>query len=248
MPVATKKKYRFGSREDVEKFWRKVKDLGERKGRRNPVEERYALGLYLLARATYDLIDFPVIADQGDRPDFLIREGDGPTIGLEVTRATTPALQRAMTESEHKNGTSVIDLSNGGWLRGGREKLWITMVQEAIERKLEKLPSYRGASRHDLLIYDDSPAIGVDRKVVLAEAKKWICRVRPRVPLLGKVSIIMTLDVAYDVGGKCRVLPFIDWSAPESLRDFGERVEYAGRKSIRDAMGDGAMPMPKSSP
>ena len=153
-----------------------------------------------------------------------------------------------MTLTEQKNGATVLGLSNGGWLRGEREKIWITRVQDAIEQKLVKLPSYRSASRHDLLIYDDSPPIGVDRKVVLAETRKWICDVRRRHPLLGKVSIIMTLDVVYDVGGKCRVLPFVDWSSPESLADFGERVEYAGRKSIRDAMGDGKLTAPKSPP
>lgn len=229
-------------------FWREVRNVGARTRRIKRDEERYCLGLYVLARATHDLIDFPVIADEGQGPDFIMTEGDSPPAGLEVTKATTPALQRAMTLSERTNGTRGVELSNGGWLRGEREKIWISQVQEAIERKLDLLRSYRKALRHDLLIYDDSAPIGVDREVVLAEAGKWIRGIRPRSPLLGKVSIIMSLDVAFDVAGKCRLLPFIDWSSPESLPDFGERVEYAGRKSITDAMEEGRLPASKSSP
>ncbi len=240
-------RHRFRSRADIEKFWRKVRSVGARARRTKRDEERYCLGLYLLARATHDLIDFPVIADEGESPEFLITEGGAPISGLEVTKATTPALQRAMTLSEQKNGAPALDLSNGGWLRDEGEKIWISLVQDAIERKLKKLPSYRKASRHDLLIYDDSPAIGVDREAVLAETGKWIGNSRSRCPLLGKVSIIMSLDVAFDVAGKCRLLPFIDWSAPESLPDFGERVEYAGRKSIADTMEEGKLPASKSS-
>ncbi len=229
-------KHRFRSRAGVEKFWREVKDVGARKGHRKPAEERYALGLYLLARATYDLIDYPVIADQGEAPDFLIREGDGPTIGLEVTRATKPALQRAMTLSERSNGDSAIDLSDGGWLPGEREKIWLSRVHAATEQKIELLPSYRRASRHDLLIYDDSPTLGVDRKVVLAETRKWICKKRPRSPLLGKVSIIISLDVIYDVDGECRTLPFLDLESPERFPDLGSRVEFAAQKAVRDEL------------
>ncbi len=116
-------------------------------------------------------------------------------------------------------------------------QLWLCLIQGSIEKKLDKLDSYCGSTgltRHDLLIYDDTPILGVDRSKVLPAVARWIHDKRKRNPSLGFVSLIMSLDVVYDIDGQCRTLPFLEMETPDHFLDFGERIEYAAQRAVRD--------------
>jgi hypothetical protein len=229
--------HRFDSLADIRRFWIRVGKVGSRRNREKARrEERYCLALYMLARATNNLIEYPISVEEGQSPDFMVSEGAGDTFGLEVTQATTPEHEERLTHAE-KSGASVLDLGpEAGWLEGQRESLWIERMKCAVMQKLELIPGYRKASRHDLLIYDNTPLIGVNRDQVTANIRDWIREYRSAVPSFGFLSIIISLDVVLDVGGECRMLPFINWSQPERTPDFARRVEHAAKKAAHDVL------------
>jgi hypothetical protein len=141
-----------------------------------------------------------------------------------------------LTHAE-KSGAPALDLGpEAGWLEGQRESLWVERMKYAVMQKLELIPKYRKASRQDLLIYDNTPLIGVNRDRVIANIRDWIREYRSAVPSFGILSIIISLDVVLDAGGECRVLPFINWSQPERTPDFARRVEYAAKKAAHDVL------------
>jgi hypothetical protein len=233
---------RFKSRKDVENFWRAVRDVPARTRRRSKRdEERYALGLYLFARATYELIDFPMTVeedlDESRSPDFFVREGEVCSVGLEVTRATTQALQQKMTRAETSVGSDVtpIDLDDGLLARES-EDLSHRQFEEAVKKKLAKFNKYRPAPSYDLLVYYDGSSLLWDRERTLDRLRQWLRNARTAAPLLGKVSVIISLDVIYDVDGECRTLPFVDLESPERFPDLGSRVEFAAQKAVRDEL------------
>lgn len=117
-------------------------------------------------------------------------------------------------------------------------QLWLRLIQGSIEKKLGKLDSCgaTGLTRHDLLIYDDTPILAVDRSKVLPAVARWVHDKRKRNPLLGIVSLIMSLDVVYDIDGQCRTLPFLELEAPDHFLDLGERIEYAAQRAVRDEL------------
>ena len=238
MRQVAKKKYCFRSRGDVEEFWRAVRNVPARARRSKRDEERYALGLYLFARATYELMDFPMTVeedlDESKSPDFFVREGEACPVGLEVTRATTQALQRKMTRAETSVGSDVtpIDLDDGLLARES-EDLWCRQFEEAVNKKLAKFNKYRPAPSYDLLVYNDASSLLWVRERTLDRLRQGLRNIRTSTPLLGKVSIIISLDVVYDVDGECRALPFIDSSPPDNQKDLGERLEHAARVAIR---------------
>ncbi len=252
--------WKFCSVADVRRFWQNVCSVpGRTEGRKHYHEERYSLGLYLLALAEHELLTYPLQVEQGkqhESPDFMLTWPSGELTGLEVTRATEQWLQRTMTASEKEYGRRTIEvavsgeepepvcipLSQRGWVGDEAEGEWRSLVQRAIEQKLAKLPQFRPASRHDLLIYDDTPLPAIDRRKVLAAISPWARKLHDKSPTFGKISVVISLDVLFDLGGACRIFPYIDWSAPElddpkDLRAFSERVEDAGRIAVERAVG-----------
>lgn len=256
MRTSPKKTYTFRLRAEVEKFWHEVRDVPARSGRQKRSEERYALGLFLRARSDNALINFPVevVELTGNRePDFSVAEAGHAPVSLEVTRATTWELQRQMDKAERKaeerlgasarRGTRFelveIPLLLNGSAGNDYHPQWLGLIEGSIEKKLAKLDSYcraTGLTRHDLLIYDDTPILGVDRSKVLPALARWVHDKRKRNPLLGIVSLIMSLDVVYDIDRQCRTLRFLDLGAPDHFSGFGDRVEYAAQKAVRDEL------------
>jgi hypothetical protein len=250
-------RWKFSSNKDVRRFWRSVCSVPWRtEGRKHHHEECYSLGLYLLALAEHDLLTYPLRVEQDESPDFMLTWPSGELTGLEVTRATEPWLQRWMTESEkeYRKGKTqaaasgdkpepvCIPLSQAGWAGDEAEVEWCSLIRKSIEHKLVKLANFRTALRHDLLISDDTPLPAVDRRQVLAAMGSWARGLNEKAPALGKISVIVSLDVLFDLGGTSRIFPYIDWSAPEfgnskNLRDFSERVEDAGRIAVDRAVG-----------
>jgi hypothetical protein len=252
-----KNRWNFTSIEDVERFWGGVCSVpGRAKGRKHYHEERYSLGLYLLALAEHKLLTYPLRIEQGESPDFMLTWPSGELNGLEVTRATEQWLQRSMTVSENEFGRRVanaappggqpkpvcIPLSHAGWVGDEAEVEWCSLIRRAIEQKVAKLPTFRPASHHDLLIYDDTPLPAVDRRSVLAAINPWARKLNEKRPAFGRISVAISLDLLFDLGGACRIFPYIDWSAPKlddpkDLRTLSARVEAAGRIAVERAVG-----------
>jgi hypothetical protein len=250
------KSWTFRRRSDVERFWREVRDVPRRtNGRKHYQEERFCLGLYLLALATHDLLAYPLRVEEGESPDFMLVWNSGETTGLEVTRATEPSLQRAMTAADHesarreseaaKSGVEpepvVITPSLLGYVNDEPERLFCWLVGETIEKKLDKLSKFKAASSYELLVADDLP-VGADSRAAFGAMRGWIRSLQPRVVCaFAKISVIKSLDIAFDLGGDFRVLPYIELSSPklgdpESTRDFADRVEDAARITAEDAI------------
>ena len=249
--------WKFCSVADVRRFWRGVGSVpGRTEGRKHYHEERYSLALYLLALAEHELLNYPLRVDQEESPDFMLTWPSGELTGLEVTRATEQWLQRAMTASEKEYGRRTIEvaasreeaepvsvpLSQAGWVGDEAEVEWCLLMHKAIEQKLAKLPIFRPASRHDLLIYDDTPLPAIDRRKVLAAISPQVRKLNEKNLTFGKISVIISLDVLFDLAGACRIFPYIDWSAPKldgpkDLRAFSTRVEDAGRIAVERAVG-----------
>jgi hypothetical protein len=135
----------------------------------------------------------------------------------------------------------VTPLSMLGWAGDEAEKQWCVLVRRAIETKLGRFPGFRPASRHDLLIYDDTPLPAVDRRKVLLTLVPWASKLKRQMRTLGKISVIVSLDVLFDVGGESRIFPYVRWSAPElddtdQTQTFSERVELAGQVAVERAI------------
>ncbi len=84
-----KDRWNFATIADVRRFWRSVCSVpGRADGRRHYHEERYSLGLYLLALAEHEQLTYPLRIEQKESPDFMLTWPSGELTGLEVTRAT----------------------------------------------------------------------------------------------------------------------------------------------------------------
>ncbi len=130
----------------------------------------------------------------------------GEVSGLEVTRMTTQWLQEAMTHDEREYLRRTVAAAtcgqqpepvcrslDDGLVGGEPEARWCELFREAVQRKLDKMPNFRPASRYDLLISDDSPIGGVDRSTVIAPLRSWLRGLDTL--KLGTVSVIISLDV-----------------------------------------------------
>jgi hypothetical protein len=252
-------RWEFRSAQDVQRFWEQYRTVpGRMDGRRHHDEERYCLGLYLLALAEHKLLTYPLRVEQcgGDRsPDFMVTWPSGEITGLEVTRATERWLQRVMEESEKESTKGELEaavtpkepepvfipLSELGWAGDQVETEWCSLFKSAIEKKLRKLSAFTSALRHDLLVYDDTPLPAIDREKVLSVMHPYIRHLQDEHPELGKISFIVSLDLIFDVGGECRMFPYIEWSNlkpddPESLMAVARRAEQAGQAAVKTVL------------
>lgn len=157
------------------------------KGRKTEDRERYCLKVYLLELNRMNLLTFPlkiIKPPKHSSPDFILKNGDGSTTGIEHTDATSENLQRATAIARQCPKETYINLSffrhNQGklsreQLKGGiilpREKNYnrgwegdedisdtVYFFKEAIFEKLKDLNKghYLPADRYELLIYDNT--------------------------------------------------------------------------------------------
>lgn len=244
-------KWKIRSISDVAEFWSKVREVPRRtEGRTHKQYERHYLGIYLLALADNKLLSYPLKIEEPDSkgqgqksPDFMLVWESGETTGLEVTRATDEELQRWMTraEKEHPEGSAIMD-SPHGYAGDQLEQEWCGLVRRAIEKKVALFPGYRPASRYDLLVADDTRMGAGDRRKSIAILTPWVRELKQKEPKVGKISVVASLDVLYDIGGEVRIFPYIEWSAPKlddaaEMETFFDRVEHAGRIAAARAIG-----------
>jgi len=236
-------RWEFRSRDDVCRFWLRVREVPRRRDGRTPKQyERYYLALYLLALAEHELLPYPLEVVEDESPDFMLTWESGEAAGLEVTRATDQSLQRWLSraEKEHPDGWATMP-SPLGYAGDQLEDEWCNFVREAIEKKVNKLSKYGPAVRHDLLVSDDTRAGAGDRRKVLALLAPWARDLKRKEPRLGKISVVASLDVLYDIGGESRIFSYVHWSAPEfgdvvSDESFSQRAELAGRVTVERAI------------
>lgn len=241
--VAANGFWEFRSLDDVRRFWLGVRDVPRRtEGRSKKQYERYYLGLYLLALADHGLISYPLKGQEGDSPDFLLVWKSGETTGLEVTRATDEEVQSAITRAERKHFEgSIMMPSPLGYAGDQLEEDSCGLFRKAIVKKIALLPEYKLASRYDLIVSDDTRMGAGDRRKVLGILDPWARAAKHREPKLGKISVVASLDVLYDIGGESRIFPYIEWSTPELDEEaggetFSERIEHAGRIAAEEAI------------
>jgi len=234
----------------VKEFWKRFQRVPARKRRTKRDEERYCLALYLLALATHRKLKYPLRIEEGESPDFLVTWSSGKTTGLEVTKATNMWVQREMTKMEVEfekremeakaHGAEAepvsLTLSQHGWSGNQAEAQWLWFIQDAVKRKLSKLTKFRSTSRQDLVVYDDTPLAAIERPKVFPVLSRWLSQTRNVNPRLGRVSIIVSLDLLLETGDGLEVLPFVNWSNPDATPDFGERIEFIGEKAVTTAI------------
>jgi len=247
--------------DDVKRLWSGVRSApGRTEGRQHYHEERYYLGLYMLALGTYELLTYPFqvaqAKQQHESPDFMLQWPSGQVTGLEVTRATEEPFQEYVMDaaermySRRKAAAAIsgettepvsILLSEEGWIGDEAEVEWCSFVRKAIEKKLKKLSGFKPASRHDLVICDDTPLPAVNRRKVIAALHPWVSSLKANWPQLGIISIIISLDVVFDVGDSARILPYVNWAAteleaPDESSELSERIEYVGWHAVKRAL------------
>ena len=236
-------RWEFGSREELYRFWLQVREMPRRKAGRTPKQyERYYLGLYLLSLGNHELLFYPVKVVGGESPDFVVTSRTGDTSGLEVTRATEQDLQRWLASEERKHPEGLTAMASfSGYTADQLENEWCNFVRAAIEDKIAKLKKYRSAPSHDLLVADDTRTGAGDRREVVSLLDPWARELKCKESRLGKISIVASLDVLYDLGGESRIFPYVHWSAPEldqvqSNESFSERAELVGRVTVERAI------------
>ncbi|MGB8682899.1 MAG: hypothetical protein WCD12_08455 [Candidatus Binatus sp.] len=226
--------------EDVQRLWLKVREVPSRtEGRKHHHEEEYCLGVYLSALGRNGFLNYPFTLKRGESSNhFVLKAKSGEVVGLQVTSASEPWLQGEMSSAIRKYLRAEFTTRTFGWVGDEAEKQWCGLIRGAIE--LAKLRRFAPAARHDLLVYDDTPLAAVDRRKVIAALDPWVRELKSDTPTLGRISIIVSLDVLFDVGGLSRILPYVHWSAPDldetPMQSFSERVELAGRVEVERAI------------
>jgi hypothetical protein len=267
--------WEFLSAQDVSRFWGGVCTVPRRgAGRKHYHEERYYLGLYLLAIAKHQLLSYPFSIEQFEEnrsPDFMFTWNSGETTGFEVTRATTQQFQsevspaerayqtkhaKALASGEHpvevlplkgwpvdgwENEDPPKSLPPRGWAGDAPEYELCRLFRDAIEKKLKKLREgkYKAASSYELLVFEHALPPASDRGKVLRSMRSWVQGFSNDALSFRRISIIISVDTLFDVGGEGRILRYIEapnLDDPESLRTFSERSEYAGRLSAERAV------------
>jgi hypothetical protein len=266
MRTSSKRRWEFRSAEDVQRFWEQNRCAPERGNGDHYYEERFCLGVYLLALATHGLLSYPLSVEQFEEhvsPDFMMRWPSGHLTGLEVARATEEPLQEKKSAAHKEysrrkiavaaSGTEPepvsIPLTTAGWLEGEREKRWSLLFQKAVEKKLHKLrgkaPGFRSnfkpAGSYDLLVYDDTPFIGADRTTILTVMQQWVRKLPKEQPAFANISVLVALDLVFDLGGECRMFPYVEWSNMkpgdrDDLMALAHRVEEAGQVAVKRAI------------
>ncbi len=171
-------------------------------------KELYNLRQYLQTLATNGLLQFPLIVEKGERPDFLLKISDADPWGLEITEATTQAWQKKLTrlagDTEHLH-----PLGRDCRLGVGPEFQTCAAVLRAMRRKAEKIRrgGYRPASRYDLLIYVNVRAFFYDPDELADMLGERVSRKPAQWAALGDVYVITASHLLLNVTKDLRRLP-----------------------------------------
>lgn len=195
-----------------------VPSRSRRERRHQAHKEWYCARRYLVGLAVAGYLQFPLTIRKAESPDFLLEWPDGRTTGLEITEATTEAFQRDLTGTE-RSGEAQPLAPPEGWAGDEPERALAQIVRMSIQskaRKIARSSAWRKASRHDLLLYDNSGYIGVDLVHLHSSVATEITQLAdsaanphawPNGPI-GKVSLLSGNRLLHDIAGKAMVLHF----------------------------------------
>jgi hypothetical protein len=153
-------------------------------GRTKQHTERWALAHLL--ETIKDELDFPLLVEHGDRPDFLIKAASR-TIGIEHTEAVPEneahasylrelgygpdiySIPRISINERKKSKAELIaeleaDKDHDGWSGDAPEQEWALAMANFTERKVgaTQKPGFLRQSENWLLIYDNWPLPAID--------------------------------------------------------------------------------------
>ncbi len=140
-------------------------NVGPRTGsaaRTKEQKELWCLRRYIFTLAAADRIDFPVVIEKSESPDFRCAFGSR-TLGIEVTEATDPRDQREMTIIEQEDVPTLRGSHGGRFPRGASgnapEREWEADVLRAVASKAQKIRSWSHTLQaYSLLLYTNSNA------------------------------------------------------------------------------------------
>lgn len=206
----------FGSTKELVDYFRSVgATVGPRKGpnkRSHDQKEFYNLRQYLPTLAANGHLQFPVTLEKGESPDFLLTNSVSKTWGLEITEATTQALQRELTITEGDE-SSVRPLGRDGSAGNSAERETCAAILRAMRRKAKKIRAgkYRAAARYDVLIYVNVRAFfyNADESInlLIPRVSRW----RSQWTGLGRVEVITSLNLYTDVTGNLAQFPLFNY-------------------------------------
>jgi hypothetical protein len=177
--------------------------------------------------------------------EYRRREIEAAASGTQPEPVIIQGSRTAQEKFIASGGRSNAWLYAPGWMDGQREAGWCSLMQKAIKKKIAKLPNFKPAAHQDVIVYDDTPFIGADQGTIVTAMREWVQNLPKGKPAFTKISIIKSLDVIYDLGGECRLFPYVEWSElkrgdRESLMALAKRVEQAGEVAVEKAIHEHA--------
>ncbi len=136
----------------------KLKDWGasaphrlERRGRQKELE-RFCLRLLLLHQNRNGLLEFPLVVEESENPDFVM-SGPKIRVGIEVVEACDPRGQAEWTEfAKRKERSENDDWRHNNLMDPSRRLKFLNLVQTAIDAKIKKC----SANVDALLVYSNT--------------------------------------------------------------------------------------------
>lgn len=216
MAASSQRQWVFRSARDVSRFWEKQRAGRDAPGGKPSDRKRFHLGLYLLALADNGLLPYPTTVEQPPEyqsTSFVIKWPSGESTGLHLYQGEKSRLF-------------------------GGEAHWRASLTKMIPFMVKPLYGNRLPYRSDLLLMLDQP-ISVDRPTLLSAMHPVVERLHKALPELGKISLLLSLDLLYDIGGECKILRYVTppkLDDPKSVKVFSERMEYAAWWSAETAV------------
>jgi hypothetical protein len=204
----------FQNAPDIRRFYeRNVSTVPAREDK--AAEEEWTLAVYLWALARHGLLTYPLICENREAPDFVLRWNTAQTTGLEVTRVIGKVGKQIYREQARSKlpafAPKDLDLQQRG--SHARIDTLYREMSQAFDRKVRKVRRYGTTADHcDLVIYvassDVIPFPGEHDTAIERLAAVISCD-QEASPGFSRVSAIMWKEgwtVWYDICGQRRPL------------------------------------------
>lgn len=119
------------------------------------------------------------------------------------------------------------------------ESLW--HIVAAAYRRASPPNDFLPASRYDIVVSDETPFPAVNRSERVSELNPWAEELKRAHPTLGKLSVLVSLDLIFDIGGDSRLFPYVEWSHvkpgdSDSLMLLAKQVEETAQTAAHGAI------------
>jgi hypothetical protein len=154
--------------------------------------ERWSMARFLATLNHYGHLQFPVLVNKRERPDFLVEAG-GESYGVEITEAIPTAYARALVIAAKENPEAMVDMSQfkygeektleeireivnaskltgDGWAGKSAEKELAQAIRQVVSHKTQKLrqEGFSKFSSNILLVYENMPLPHLDLEAASA--------------------------------------------------------------------------------